>query len=296
MANGHMEIHDIFENHTGLNSTINCDAKATSDSDDMEDTMEFRILRAYAKRRRPKTPSSTQQTPTLVTSGTDLKKHSPQTEMKDKKKRKKRNRLHIFPKLFSCISHRKSQGRLESPDMSPDLSVCRSFEPSPTIFDNEPMEVEEEVASKLKDIADEIPFTLPEIETDSPEDNNVEKMIGLLLRESGDRLNERELKDSGITPELFLDYNFYKTLITALLLRMGLRSPNPDSPGPKASPKTQIAVTCEVTTRLSALDTLPGNRLMGHGARYMQQFYANWAQQQGGYETAFYSEDEDDIQ
>ncbi|XP_042372891.1 apoptosis facilitator Bcl-2-like protein 14 [Plectropomus leopardus] len=81
-----------------------------------------------------------------------------------------------------------------------------------------------------------------------------------------------------------------------LLTRMGLRSQNPDSPGPKASPKTQIAVTCEVTSRLSAVRSLPGSQLLDHGARYLQHHYSAWAQQQGGYEEAFYSDDEDDIQ
>eukprot|EP00064_Thunnus_orientalis_P015622 superscaffoldBa00002932_g15677 len=113
--------------------------------------------------------------------------------------------------------------------------------------------------------------------------DEVEKVIGLLLRESGDRLNERELKNASIAAELFRDYRFFDTLITTLLRRMGLWTPDPDAPGPQMSPKTQIAVTCEVTSRLSAVDTLPMNRLLGFGATYLQNHYSSWAEQQGGY-------------
>ncbi|XP_033989521.1 apoptosis facilitator Bcl-2-like protein 14 [Trematomus bernacchii] len=304
MANGHVKIHDVFNNHTGLNSNINCDAKATSDSDNMEDSVELRILRAYFNKRQPKKPSSAQHRPTLVTGGTDDNKLSPQTEIQEKTKKKKKKRKNLFPKLLSCIRPGK-QEREEPYDTRPANGVeVRSLDPPIGTDEVEKNLLEEEeddlkdveVANRLTDIADEIPFLPPDIETDAAEDENVERIIGLLLRESGDRLDERELKGSGISLELFSDYNFFRRLMQTLLMRMGLRSPDPDSPGPKASPKTQIAVTCEVTTRLSALHTLPTNRLLGHGARYLQQYYSSWAQQQGGYEEAFHSDDEDDIE
>ncbi|KAJ4924562.1 hypothetical protein JOQ06_003517 [Pogonophryne albipinna] len=293
MANGHVKIHDVFNNHTGLNSSINCDAKATSDSGDMEDSVELRILRAYFNKRQPKRTSSAQHRQTLVTGGTDDNKLSPQTEIQEKKKKKKKKNL--FPKFLSCIRPGKRE-REEPYNTRPDDGVeFRSLDP-PSVEEEEDDLKDVEVASRLTDIADEIPFLRPDIETDAAEDENVERIIGLLLRESGDRLDERELKGSGISLELFSDYNFFRKLMQTLLMRMGLRSPDPDSPGPKASPKTQIAVTCEATTRLSALHTLPTNRLLGHGARYLQQYYSSWAQQQGGYEEAFHTDDEEDIE
>ncbi|XP_010776337.1 uncharacterized protein [Notothenia coriiceps] len=304
MANGHVKIHDVFNNQTGLNSSINCDAKATSGSDDMEDSEELRILKAYFNKRQPKKPSSAQHRQTPVTGSTDDNKLSPQTEIQEKKKKKKKKN-HLFPKLLSCIRPGK-QEREEPYDTRPDDGVeVRSLDPPIGTGEVVTYLVEEEeeddlkdveVASRLTDIADEIPFLPPDIETDAAEDENVERIIGLLLRECGDRLDEKELKGSGISLELFSDYNFFRRLMQTLLMRMGLRSPDPDSPGPKASPKTQIAVTCEVTTRLSALHTLPTNRLLGHGARYLQQYYSSWAQQQGGYEEAFHSDDEEDVE
>ncbi|XP_034719766.1 apoptosis facilitator Bcl-2-like protein 14 [Etheostoma cragini] len=291
MANGHVEIHDPFSNPNGLHSP-----KSTSDTDSMEDTVEFRLLMAYAKRRRPQKEASPQDIQTLPRGGTDANGSSPQTpamtEKEAKKRRKKRKKG--WKSIFSCI-------KPQTGEAEPCPMNVNQYDVEDRCGDCRVAEVEEEdelkdLAGKLTHIADEVPFIPPEIETDSNNDVNVEKTIGLLLRESGDRLNEKELKDAAISLDLFWDYSFFKLLMTTLLTRMGLRTPNPDSPGPKASPKTQIAVTCEVTSRLSALNTLPSNRLLDHGARYLQHYYSSWAQQQGGYEEAFYSDDEDDSQ
>ncbi|XP_078098870.1 uncharacterized protein LOC144512159 isoform X2 [Sander vitreus] len=288
MANGHVEIHDPFSNpNSGL--------KSTSDTDSMEDTVEFRLLMAYAKRRRPEKESTTHDIPTSLRDGTDANGSSPQTPAMTKKEEKKKKRKKGWKSIFSCI---KPQTEAEEPSPMnanrPDVDDrCGDVFFIPQVEEEDELK---DLAGKLTNIADEIPFIPPEIETDSPTDVNVEKTIGLLLRESGDRLNEKELKDAAIATELFWDYSFFKLLMTTLLTRMGLRTPNPDSPGPKASPKSQIAVTCEVTSRLSALNTLPSNQLLDHGARYLQHYYSSWVQQQGGYEEAFYSDDEDDIQ
>ncbi|MEQ2158526.1 hypothetical protein GOODEAATRI_013266 [Goodea atripinnis] len=83
--------------------------------------------------------------------------------------------------------------------------------------------------------------------------------------------------------DLFLDYNFFTRLLNTFLVRIGFRSPDPDALGPQAANKTQIAATCEITSRLCSVEALPGNLLLQHGARYLQEYYSSWAQQQGGY-------------
>lgn len=55
--------------------------------------------------------------------------------------------------------------------------------------------------------------------------------------------------------EIIWNYSFYKKVMNGLLSAMGLSSADPDSPGPHASPKTQIAVTCEVKPSYSDEDT-----------------------------------------
>ncbi|XP_031714820.1 uncharacterized protein LOC116389887 isoform X2 [Anarrhichthys ocellatus] len=289
MANGHVEIHNPFSSLDGTT-----DLKPTSDSDSMEDTVELRLLMAYDKRRRPRRESPQKESPSqdvlVLSSGLDANESSsPQTldKTEEKKKKKKRSMKRWRRSIFSCIKpqredkeQRKSNEKLPNND-DRSSPVCEKDELT-------------EAANKLTKIADEIQFLPPEIEPDSPEDENVEKMIGLLLRDAGDRLNEKELKDAAIATELFRDYGFFKLLMSTLLLRMGLKSLHPDSPGPKASPETQIAVACEVTSRLSEVMSLPRNRLLDHGARYLQHYYSPWVQQQGGYAKAFYSDDEDD--
>lgn len=56
------------------------------------------------------------------------------------------------------------------------------------------------------------------------------------------------MKDCNIAAELFGSYFFYEKVMKTLLRRMGLMSSEPEDQdlGPKASPKVQIAVTCEV--------------------------------------------------
>lgn len=39
----------------------------------------------------------------------------------------------------------------------------------------------------------------------------------------------------------------------------------------------------QVTSRLSAVNTLPMSRMLDHGARYVRDHYSSWAQQEGGY-------------
>ncbi|KAI4802912.1 hypothetical protein KUCAC02_006480 [Chaenocephalus aceratus] len=167
MANGHVKIHDVFNNHTGLNSSINCDAKATSESDDMEDSVELRILRAYFNKRQPKRTSPAQHIQTLVTAGTDDNKLSPQTETQEKKKKtkKKKKKMNLFPKLLSCIRSGK-QEREEPYNTRPDDGVeVRSLDPCEVVtylVEEEEDDLKDvEVASRLTDIADEIPFVPP---------------------------------------------------------------------------------------------------------------------------------------
>lgn len=269
-----MEIHDPFTNHK------DCDPKSATDTDGMEDTPEFRLLMAYAQRRRRDTKSPANISPQAP--------GDTNTEVKGKKKKRSKGWKRVV-KLFPCITPQTKQT-----EPSPTgVTNCRrdGFRSGPGGED----ENLEEAASRLTEIADEIPFVPPEVETDSPDD--VERVIGLLLREVGDGLKEKqeeELKKaiSGI----FWNYDFFTRLITTLLTRMGLPPSPPESPQPHSSDRKQIAVTCEITSRLSAADTLPANRLLGLGARYLHEHHSAWARQQGGYEEAFYSDDEDDVQ
>ncbi|TNN36643.1 Apoptosis facilitator Bcl-2-like protein 14 [Liparis tanakae] len=312
MANGHVEIHDPFLNHR--------DPERTSDSDDMEDSVELRLMMAYARRRRPQRgggltslglSASGVKDGSGALSPLQMPDQAEKEEEKEMKKRRKKKKRRLSMKgwrrnIFSCIKPQTDDGEprqmigegggaegadAEGGDAADRCGPLRVKEIKEEEEEKEKDKDEDEelnkTAHKLTQIADEIPLMPPDVEADSPDDVDVdvsvEKLIGLLLRGSGDRLNEKELKDHSIASELFWDYSFFRQLMTALLTRLGLRSRHPDSPGPKASPKTQIAVACEVTSRLSDVSSLPRNRLLDHGARYLQHYYSPWALQHGGY-------------
>lgn len=308
MPNERVEIHDPLANHNGVSAH---DLKPASDSRSMEDSAEFRVMMAYARRRRRKTGdrSPAPDSPEVVSNGTAVNATTPsqtlvkteteETEEKKKKKQKKKKKRLNLRTIFRCVNPRTDDD--EEPERThdePNNVNNRCLSPSAGSVRESGGEEEEEeehqleeVASRLTELADEIPFIPPDLETDS-EENEVEKMIGLLLRDSGDRLDQR-MKDANISMEIFQDYGFFRMLMNTFLSRIGLRSPDPDAPGPQASPKTQIAVACEVTSRLSAINTLPMSRLLNHGARYLQDYYSSWVQQQGGYEAAFEDDDEE---
>ncbi|XP_028306206.1 apoptosis facilitator Bcl-2-like protein 14 isoform X2 [Gouania willdenowi] len=262
MANEHVEIHDLF-------SSQSVSPGPPSDTESMESSVEYRLMMVYAQRRRP----PKEQGPTednhengnAITSQTTNKAEETTTTTTTVKKKKKKKKKKKGWKLVSSVKVN-SDSKLE------------------------------EVVDKLTEIVVDVPFIQPDIETDAPENSReVEVMLALLLREAGDQIDEETLKNANIASELFWNYSFFKTLMDALLRRMGLRSADPDAPGPQASPKTQIAVSCEVTSRLSTVNTLPMTRMFDHGARYLQDYFSDWVQRQGGYEEAF-EEDEDEVQ
>ncbi|XP_011611531.2 apoptosis facilitator Bcl-2-like protein 14 [Takifugu rubripes] len=285
MANDHVEIHDPFSN----NNVASSDTEPTSQAASMDDTVEFRLLMAYSQRRRPRAAPS-------VRFSSPMDPPSPQKdgEVKTERKRKRKGMKRVF-KMFNCIKPpiKNDEPSELAPTGSEPEFRCRTF----TIDISDDVEKKDELdeaAGKISEIADEIPFTPPVIEMDSPREiNDVEKVVALLLREAGDKLNE-ETKDLNLAAELFRNYSFYEKVIKTLLRRMGLVSTDPDRLGPQASPKAQIAVTCEATNRLLTLTSVPQRSMLGYGARYLQDYYSPWVTQNGGYVEIFHSDEEEE--
>lgn len=288
MANGLVEIHDPFNGQNGISSSADSTMKSVSNSENTEDMVEFRILMAYAMRRRPKEVTESRQNNPSTPNGNNVSgTTSIQTEQISEKRKKKKRIWKRLPKVLTCLKPQTKEGIPPSADGEQDAGNA-TFR-SAWVRSEDDLE---DIAARLTEISDEIPFVPPEIETDAPDDD-VERVIGLLLRDAGDRLYERELKAVNLT-DLLGNYSFFERVILALLARMGLSS-NTETLGPKVSPKTQIAVTCEATSRLSVVDTLPMNRLLGHGARFLNIHFSSWAEQYGGYENAFESEEDEEV-
>ncbi|XP_049616463.1 apoptosis facilitator Bcl-2-like protein 14 [Syngnathus scovelli] len=293
MANGRVEIHDPFAN--------------LNDADNLQDMLEFRLLMAYTKRRRRRWEKKSQ---TSVEDGAPdstrtclLPAESQEEATPPPPKTKKKKKWKRLPNILMCIKPQPEQCHNEAEGENAVVERFGGFPSVSPVELNEEMDEEmDEVASRLTEIADEIPFAPPEYESDGPDDDtDVEKLIGILLRECGDNYDEevtKGLKEALSSTQLLWSNGFFDKLMTTLLKRMGLFNADPEAPGPQTSPKTQMAVTCEVTSRLSAADTLPVSRLLGYGATYLQNHFSSWAKQQGGYEAAFDDDDdeEDDVQ
>lgn len=133
----------------------------------------------------------------------------------------------------------------------------------------------EKVAKRLTGIADEVEFiATDEYESDGGE-GDLEKLIGLLLRESGDMLNQKvgnapggvsegkkatkvihafvclQMEEEKVNPTVLFSYSFFENLLTTFLERIGYRNSRSDDLRPQASTETQVAVACEVRRDLS---------------------------------------------
>ncbi|XP_010901911.3 uncharacterized protein LOC105029994 [Esox lucius] len=255
------------------NSNSNANGSASSgisaDMNDMEDTEEFRMLRVFNQRRRPQSTNIHVDEPAI---GTETVEGPANTNKKKKSKK--------LMCLFSCIQPHTDTDKQSRPTSTENFRCMRSGS------------VEEDelkkVADHLTQIVDSVSFSCGDLETDGEEDA-VERVVGLLLRETGDKLNDEVLKDSSQFSELFGSYSFYEKTISTFLGRLGLTS----DPTTQQSSKTQIALTCEATSRLSVVDNQPMNRMLGFGAKYLQEHFSSWAKEHGGYVNAFANEDED---
>lgn len=79
-----------------------------------------------------------------------------------------------------------------------------------------------------------------------------------------------------------LSYGFFKRLTSSFLMRL---SPE-ELPTTESIKQAEIAVTFELTSRLNAMDCHPMNRVLGFGAKYLQDYFTPWVNQQGGYVSA----------
>ncbi|XP_029901540.1 apoptosis facilitator Bcl-2-like protein 14 isoform X2 [Myripristis murdjan] len=270
----------------GTHNNNNGDLTHASDPERMNDSVEFRLMMAYAQRRRPGGDNSSSTRDTPDENATSLPRTPAETEKEVKREGKKKKKGRSLKKLFSCVRR-----QAEEPEDVNATGLC--FRSASNSGDQEGAELTK-LANRLIKLADEVPFTPSDIETDSVEDS-VEKLVGMLLREQGDRLNQEVLREVPNIGELFRNYSFFEKLISLFLRRMGFKTFEPDGLGPQGSPKTQIALTCEVTSRLSAVNTLPMNRLLGFGANYLHTHYSAWVAQQGGYDAAIEDEEEEEV-
>ncbi|MCI4379148.1 hypothetical protein PGIGA_G00224690 [Pangasianodon gigas] len=138
-----------------------------------------------------------------------------------------------------------------------------------------------QVADKLTHIVDSAPPAQDQVVTDC----DVIQRLVELLKEYGDRVNEKIQKDKELLSYLqgLFSYNLFEELASAFIHSMVPPGKQREEDNDQ---KMKIAWTFEMTSRLSALDLQPMNRTMGFGAQYVHQHFAPWIQQHGGWVRA----------
>ncbi|NXN75102.1 B2L14 protein, partial [Himantopus himantopus] len=134
-----------------------------------------------------------------------------------------------------------------------------------------------------------------ETEGDEHDEEKIIQTIVSLLKQSGDQLEEKIKKDRVFYHHFkdMLSYTFFKR-ITDLFLE-DVSAVSTSEPGDQVQ-CTKVAFTMEVATRLTAVDHHPMNLVLGFGSKYLREHFKPWIQDQGGWEKALTSLDEEEVE
>ncbi|KFQ79037.1 Apoptosis facilitator Bcl-2-like 14 [Phaethon lepturus] len=127
------------------------------------------------------------------------------------------------------------------------------------------------------------------------DEEKIIQTIVSLLRQSGDQL-EKKIKKDRVFYQCFkamLSYTFFKR-VTDLLLE-DVSADSTSEPGGQVQ-CTKVAFTMEVATRLTAVDNHPMNLVLGFGLKYLREHFKPWIQDQGGWEKALSSLDQEEVE
>ncbi|XP_027670874.2 apoptosis facilitator Bcl-2-like protein 14 [Falco cherrug] len=126
------------------------------------------------------------------------------------------------------------------------------------------------------------------------EEKIIQRIVSL-LRQSGDQLEETIKKDKVFYQHFkdMLSYTFFKRITDLFLEDV--------SAGSTSEPEgqvqcTKVAFIMEVATRLTAVDNHPMNLVLGFGSKYLREHFKPWIQDQGGWEKALTSLDQEEVE
>ncbi|NXC69175.1 B2L14 protein, partial [Anhinga anhinga] len=127
------------------------------------------------------------------------------------------------------------------------------------------------------------------------DEEKIIQTIVSLLRQSGDRLEEKIKKDRDLYQHFkdMLSYTTFKRITDLFLEDVSADSTN-ESGGQVQCKK--VAFTMEVATRLTAVDNHPMNVVLGFGLKYLREHFKPWIQAQGGWEKALTSLDQEEVE
>ncbi|KFO79165.1 Apoptosis facilitator Bcl-2-like 14 [Cuculus canorus] len=286
--------------------------------DDERDNIEYKILMAYAQKRLSvskyrkllKNEANVQKSPSFIRTKvkTDyprdkngpIEKAAYQSGVVEQhsKKRSKRKYLPGYCLSFFC-----SRAEQEKPPMPPLHQEGETAHVN-RIADKLAKLVTSRSQEPPSDVSFKIMLQSPSQDDSEPsngsegKEHDEEKIIQTivsLLRQSGDQLEGKIKKDRVFYQHFkdMLSYTFFKR-ITDLFLE-DVSAGAPSEPGGKVQ-YTKLAFAMEVATRLTAVDNHPMNLVLGFGLKYLREHFKPWIQDQGGWEKALTSLDQEEVE
>ncbi|XP_048404280.1 apoptosis facilitator Bcl-2-like protein 14 [Stegostoma tigrinum] len=277
-----------------------------------DNSYEFRILMAYAKRTLPmakvtKTGKKEADMPSIEVSSLSASKveqcHTDKIQFDRKVKshnRKFKHRRKPLWKRIPCLRGEtdksdinfKEQGINEEYKM--ELKSSHEFALPDTIQQNSELSVNDQVAEMLLEIMNSTmqkgTFRMLRsysLEVDGAEDHQkaIDQIIALLTTE-GDHINEEIKKDPQFS-KLFGEkssFSIFKTIMDSVLEATVPAETNSEMDSQTEGNLKKIAFVVHATTRFAAAGHHPVARIMGFGAKYLQEHYTTWVMQKGGWE------------
>ncbi|KAM4672070.1 apoptosis facilitator Bcl-2-like protein 14 [Amazona ochrocephala] len=145
-----------------------------------------------------------------------------------------------------------------------------------------------DVPSKISDLTDGS-------ESEEHDEEQIIQTIVSLLKQAGDQLEEKVKNDSGLYQRFrdMLSYTFFERITDSFLEDVSADSTS--EPEGQVQCK-KVAYAMEVATRLTAVDNHPMNLVLGFGAKYLREHFRPWIQDQGGWEKALTSLDQEEVE
>ncbi|NXV32513.1 B2L14 protein, partial [Rissa tridactyla] len=134
-----------------------------------------------------------------------------------------------------------------------------------------------------------------ETEGEKHDEEKIIRRVVALLRQSGDQLEEKIKKDSAFCQHFKNMLSYtFFERITDLFLE-DVSAVSTSEPGGQVQ-CTKVAFTMEVVTRLTAVDNHPMNLVLGFGLKYLREHFKPWIQDQGGWDKVLTSLDEEEVE
>ncbi|KAK7149926.1 hypothetical protein R3I94_009291 [Phoxinus phoxinus] len=203
-----------------------------------EDSLEFRLLMSYARKRRPMDTSLQQDTP----------EREPCEKLRKMHKKKKLR----FSFITKCIK--------------PKTDDPLAQQPAVLDSDNGKVDEMENMVSELTEISDSVRFISSDIESDC---DDVVQRLAEILRVHGDELDEKIKQDKALyeTLQSSFKYSFFKKVMDVFSRSVATE---------QKDQKVDVALICEATSQLYGVKNHPMNRVLGFGAKYLQENYSQW--------------------